>query len=725
MYTEYGATKEYVSRLINEYNYPEPDIQREFPYSFGRARYKFDIVVMKQGKPYILVEVKTKRKYLLRAIEQLRVYVKRLEVEYAIVTDGFNDECFKVTRDAYETHLEPIPDIPSYGKTLDSIGKQSKKDLTKAKSKQLENIIWGILNEFRARSGISPEEAFRKILNILLLKAYDEKSEQGMFRANFEEPPENIRLRLITILEKAKKEYPTILEDTLEMEDYILREIVYAFQKYSVKDSMEEIQESKLSYNKVFGKYVYDYSSPKELIKLMVNLLAPEKGATFIDPACGVGGLLTEAASRGLKVTGIEILVDIAQYAKANLALSGFKGEVINADSLRIFNNPDQAYLKNHFDYAAVVPPFGGKIADERLYNFILGSNKRSQRMDVLFLEHTFRFLREGGRMCIVVPEGLLFGDYNYDVREFMLGNCMIKSIITLPNRLFSPLTGIRTVLLLLEKSFIRGTTKDDKIFVANIEDKKDFEKIIVKYRGFESEKITPEEDDVFIINLKRPKQLNFDYLQGLHKLTSKKKEVPFPEWSQVQLQNVARITTGIRMKKIESKRAEGEAIYIRAGDVNDLLIDFDTSEKIKASDDFSRYTTEPGDILITRAGTVGRVALVSDYAVPLIIGSNVLRVSITDKKRILPEFLLAILRSKYGQKQIEMFTGGSPIRAISVSGVRQIMIPLPPIAEQEKVASQIKKIIESKMEAIKISNQLKLKEEKILKQLNKMIGGE
>jgi len=178
-------------------------------------------------------------------------------------------------------------------------------------------------------------------------------------------------------------------------------------------------------------------------------------------------------------------------------------------------------------------------------------------------------------------------------------------------------------------------------------------------------------------------------------------------------------------MKRIDSKRAEGEAIYIRAGNVNDLSLDFDNREKIKASGDFSRYTAEPGDILITRAGTVGRVALVPDYTVPLIIGSNVLRVNITDKKRILPEFLLAVLRSDYGQTQIEMFTGGSPIRAISVSGVRQIIIPLPPIAEQQKVASQIKKIIETKMEAIKISNQLKLKEVKMLKKLNTMIGGE
>ena len=724
MYTEQKALEEYVRRLIHEYSYPKADIQREMPYSFGRARYRFDIVVMKEGKPYILVEVKTVRKNLLAAKDKLRNYLKALNVEYAVITDGYNDKCYKVHRDAYETHLELIPDIPAYGKTLDSIGKLSEKELTRTKPLQLENITWEILNRFRSYLGISPEEAFKKILNLLLLKAYDEKSEQRLFRANYQEPPENIRLRLQTILEKAKKEYPTILEDALELDDNILREIVYAFQKYSVKDSMKEIEGSILPLEKVLGRDIYMYSSPRKLTKLMMDLLEPENGATFIDPACGVGGLITEAASRGLKVTGIEMLVDIAQYAKANLALSGLKGEIINAESLGLLEDAHHRNLKSYFDYAAVVPPFGGKIADERLDYFILGSNKTSQRSDVLFLEHTIRFLREGGRMCIVVPVGLLFGDYSYEAREYMLKNCIVKAIITLPSGLFWPFTGIKTVLLLLEKFLNRGTKITDQVYVANVEEKEDFEIIVKTFRDFEKKKVIPEEKDVFIINLENPRQLNFDYLQGKHKITTKKREA-FPEWPQVQLQNIARLTTGIRMKRIDSKRAEGEAIYIRAGDVNDLLLDFDNSEKIKASGNFSRYTAEPGDILITRAGTVGRVALVPDYAVPLIIGSNVLRVNITDKKRILPEFLLAVLRSDYGQTQIGMFTGGSPIRAISVSGVRQIMIPLPPIAEQQKVASQIKKIIETKMEAIKISNRLKLKEVKMLKKLNMMIGGE
>lgn len=722
MITEKGALEAYVSRLINEYNYPEVDIQREVHYAFGKARYRFDILVMKQGKPYILIEVKTLTRNLQSSVEQLRRYIRALTVDFAVVTNGYNDACYKVSRDTIETRLVSIPDIPSYGKILASIGKHSKKELIKAKPGQLYNILWDILNQFRSRSGLTIEEAFKRILALLVLKVYDEESEAGLFRAGFKEPPENVRSRMRVLLTKARKEYPTILNDVLELNNELLQDMVYAFQKYSVKDSMEEIEGTKLPIDKVLGPDSYTHSTPKNLVKLMIDLLSPEKGSTFIDPACGVGGLLTEAASRGAKVTGIEMVIDIAQYAKVNLALSGLKGHIITAESLGILENRELESPKNYFDYAAVVPPFGEKVADWRLNTFFLGSNKTIQRTDVLFIEHTIRFLREGGKMSIVVPEGLLFGDSYHDAREFILKQCIVKAIITLPAGLLLPLSSIKTALLLLEKSPERGTRKEDKVCVATVEDARDFEKIVAVYRDFENKKIIPEENHIFIANLENPKQINYDYLKGLQKLKTQNKKGISPEWPQVQLQNIARLTTGIRMKSVGKTNAKGEAIYVRAGDVNDLLLNLSESNRINTSGDISRYTAKSGDILMTRAGTVGRVALVEDDSVPIILGSNVLKISINDKKRVLPEFLLSALRSKHGQTQIEMFTGGSTIRTISVSGLRQIMIPIPPKATQEKVASQIEKMIEAKKEAIKISNEFRVKEEKMLEELNKMI---
>ena len=69
------------------------------------------------------------------------------------------------------------------------------------------------------------------------------------------------------------------------------------------------------------------------------------------------------------------------------------------------------------------------------------------------------------------------------------------------------------------------------------------------------------------------------------------------------------------------------------------------------------------------------------------------------------------------------MFTGGSTIRTISVSGLRQVKIPIPPIEQQEKVVERIDQIIEAKLEAKRISKEFELKQQKLFDELNEAVG--
>ena len=710
----------YVGRLVNEYRYPKSDIQQEVSHSFGRARFRFDVVVMKEGKPYILAEVKVGTKISQNAADQLLRYVKAIDVQFAVLTDGVADKCYKVKRDSYETYLVEIPDIPPYGKTLEVIGKHSNEELIKVASSQIDQILFHIFDKTRATMNI--RTAFNEILKLLVLKVYDEKRETGMFRASLDEPPENVKSRIKVLLTKAEKEYPNLLQDGIMLNEFLLREIVYEFQKYQLKDSLQEVVGSKLPFEKVLGHQAFEYTTPRTLVKMMIDLLSPEKGSSFIDPACGVGSLLTEAASRGLNVIGVEIEAEIAKFAEANLALSGFKGRIINSESLGIYEHPELNLSLESFEYAAVVPPFGQKISDSRLSQFITGSNRRNQNAEVLFIEHTIRFLRRNGKMVIVIPQGFLFGDSYYEARQFLLRTCRVKAIVNLPTSLFLPLTSIRTTLLLLEKFPEKGTQNEDKVYVASCDNPSEFDRLVNSYRKFENEG-TVTEDFAFITHIENAKQINPDYLKGMQELGDKKAKGESPDWPQVPLQNIANIITGVRMEDAGEKSEVGKSLYVRAGEVNDLLIDSDSCDRVAAKGDVSTYAAQSGDILMTRAGTVGRVALVQDDTAPLILGSNVLKISITDKTRISPKFLLAVLRSDYGQKQIEMFTGGSTIRTISVSGLRQIKIPIPPSEEQERVALQINRIIEAKLEASRLSKQFKSKEQELLKELNDAVG--
>lgn len=705
--------KKYVERLVNEYHYPPQEIQQEVTQSFGKARFRFDIVVLQQGKPYILVETKSSSKVFQSAIDQLLKYVKTIDVQFAVLTDGTTDKCFMVKRDSYESYLTEIPDIPPYGKTLNSIGQSHAQNLVAVSSDRINNLLFYFSD--RLRNQMTPRDSLDQILKVLILKVYDEKHNSNLFRAAFNEPLENINSRIKILYSEAERVYPNLLREPIQLQPDILRDFIIQLQNYRLKDSLSGVVGSKLPFERLLGNISYESTSPQPLVKFIMDILTPKSGASFIDPACGVGGLLTEAATRGLKVTGIEISSDVSYLAEVNLALSGQEGRVINADSLCHRRDPSLS----GFDYAAIVPPIGLKVSNACLVDFNLGNAKGAQNGDVLFTELTIGMLRFGGRAVLLVPQGFLFGSSFFEARKYLLQTCKLKAIIELPTGIFNPLTAIRTSLLLVEKS-PASTRSTDGVYVASCESLTDFHEIAVSLKEFER---TGKTDSglAFVAFISDAKQLNVGYLKGTADRTESGDSTSI--WPKLAIQSLCDIVTGARIEDIGTEDNEGTALYVRAGDVTDLLVDLESCKRVQPQFEITRYLGATDDILMTRAGTVGRVALVTPNKERLVLGSNVLKITVRDTSKLLPKYLLAVLRSDYGQKQIQMFTGGSTIRAISVSGLGQIEIPIPSIEEQQRIAEQIDKVIVAKIQTKDLLAKQQVKENQLFNELNESIG--
>ncbi len=714
----------YVRRLQNEYSYPSRDIQTEVPYSFAKARYRLDILVMRQGSPYIVVEIKKRVSDVTQ--DQLLSYARATGAHFVVVSDGHIDNCYRVVPDAYETRLERIPDIPQFGKSLNQIG-NGVPNLIRLDPQRLPDVIWNLINLTRTQ-GLDIEESSREILKLLVLKAYDEDSGEGLFRAKYAESPENLKSRINVLTLKASEKYPMILKEGINLDSELLSSAVYEIQKYALKDSVKGNLAIRFPMDALLGRHFYMYSTQRELAKFMIDLLNPKKASTFIDPACGVGGLLVEAAARGLKVTGIDRNSRMAQFAEMNLALSGLSGKISTMDSLKLtqLNTLEKANISEHsFDYAAVVPPFGEKIIDERLNDFYLGMRRKSQKIEALFLELTLRLLKKAGRMVIVLPENLLFTDMSYDAREFILKKSVVKAIISLPHGILSPHLSIKASALVLEASPERGTSPNDKVFVAIVEDKKPLESVVSSFKDFESRKVIPEEENLFVTNLSSARQMTATYLKGTSSMINIVSEdglIAKTRAESVELQEIADLTPGVRWERMGVEDSKGNVWYIKAGNVKDLAVALSESDRMKTSIDYSRWIAHADDVLITSAGTVGRVALVEERPLPMIVGSNVIKISILDKTRILPEFLLAFLMSRPGQEQISMYTAGSTIRAVSISGLRRMKIPMLPIAQQKKVASHVKVLLEVRRERDQILMEWNSKEKKLLEELENLV---
>lgn len=210
------------------------------------------------------------------------------------------------------------------------------------------------------------------------------------------------------------------------------------------------------------------YFTPRILIQSIVRCVKPDprayKELTICDPACGSGGFLVSAyewfigetkggaldrelAKRIKKGTyyGQELVARPRRLALMNLYLHGLEPTIKFGDS--IYEVPDS----QRFDVVLTNPPFGTKGANQvpdRDDFTIETSNKQLN-----FLQHVLTILRPGGRAAVVVPDNCLFADQAGEVFEILMKDCVLHTVLRLPNGTFSPYSpGTKTNVIFFTK---------------------------------------------------------------------------------------------------------------------------------------------------------------------------------------------------------------------------------------------------------------------------------
>lgn len=217
-----------------------------------------------------------------------------------------------------------------------------------------------------------------------------------------------------------------------------------------------------------------EFYTPRAVTQFMVQQTAPQLGERILDPACGTGGFLTavidyirEETGQVKKPTHEETLqASIHGVEKkhlphilctTNLLLHGIDvpSQIRHDNTL---SRPLRDYgPKDRVDVIVTNPPFGGMEEDGIELNFPKAFQTR-ETAD-LFLVLITHLLKDGGRGAIVLPDGTLFGEgVKTRIKERLMDECNLHTIVRLPNGVFAPYTGIKTNLLF----FSKGTpTKD------------------------------------------------------------------------------------------------------------------------------------------------------------------------------------------------------------------------------------------------------------------------
>ncbi len=216
-----------------------------------------------------------------------------------------------------------------------------------------------------------------------------------------------------------------------------------------------------------------EFYTPRAVVRFMVAVTDPQLGETVLDPACGTGGFLVEAYThlekQCLTVQQRKILQTKSLFggeakplpyllAQMNLLLHGLESPKIDpGNSLRFPLN--EIGNKDRIDVILTNPPFGGEEERGILSNF--PEDKQTSETALLFLQLIMRKLRrqpKPGRVGVVVPNGTLFGDgVCARIKEELLKDFNLHTIVRLPNGVFAPYTSIPTNLLFFDRS---GPTK-------------------------------------------------------------------------------------------------------------------------------------------------------------------------------------------------------------------------------------------------------------------------
>lgn len=209
-----------------------------------------------------------------------------------------------------------------------------------------------------------------------------------------------------------------------------------------------------------------EYYTPRAVTAFMAERIDPRPGEILLDPACGTGGFLTCAINHMRKryvkqVKDEEVMQEALRAVEkkqlphmlcvTNMLLHGIE----NPSFVRHDNTLARPYISytqsDRVDIVLTNPPFGGREEDGIESNF--PKHFQTRETADLFLALIIRILKTGGRAAVVLPDGSLFGEgVKTRIKEHLMAECDLHTIVRLPNSVFKPYASIGTNLLFFEK---------------------------------------------------------------------------------------------------------------------------------------------------------------------------------------------------------------------------------------------------------------------------------
>ncbi len=463
------------------------------------------------------------------------------------------------------------------------------------------------------------------------------------------------------------------------------------------------------------------FRTPRHIIDFMVEVLAPKKDEVILDPACGTAGFLISAykhilrtnkdAKGNSKLTpddrarlaknfkGYDISPDMVRLSLVNLYLHGFSDpHIIEYDTLT-----SEEYWGKFADVILANPPFmspKGGIKPHKRFSI------QAKRSEVLFVDYMAEHLTPSGRAAIIVPEGIIFQSQTAykDLRKMLVENSLV-AVVSLPAGCFNPYSGVKTSILILDKSLAKTA---DTIAFFKVEndgfglgaqrraiEKNDLPQVQAELAAYLQALRAKASTDTTLaltstaqIVLKEKIAANGDY--NLSGERYREGAATLSEFPHVTLKEVC---------EINPDTANPAELYPNShfNYIDISCVENDSGKFLgpnkTATDDApsrARRSVKRGDVLMsTVRPNLKAFALLTDVP-DRAVASTGFAVLRAKPDRLLPGFLIKVLRDERSVAQMIGMAGKGAYPSINQADVESLQIPLPPLEVQKEIVAEI-----------------------------------
>ena len=624
------------------------------------------------------------------------------------------------------------------------------RDLRRVTFNELSNILKFAHDEIWEGGKRDPAVSFDEISKLMFAKIHDERSTPSNsyyeFQVGAGETPAEVAYRIERLYEKAREKEPGVFKSKISLPAEVISRIVRFLQNISLMhtdlDAKGRAFETFLS--KLFRGEYGQYFTRREIVEFAVEVVNPDEDDFIIDPACGSGGFLLYSLNtvrRKIKeryhedqrtmdriewdfarkqLFGIEINDRIARVAMMGMFIhDDGHSNIETNDGLSDYQlfDPRKSINRNKFTVVLTNPPFGSLVQDKKkLEQYTLAEDKDRQKTEILFIERCIDLLdrKKGGRLGIVIPDGILTNASTQYVRDFIQKEAIILGCVSLPDCTFVPAgSGVKASLLFLRKK----KTDDDEqknILMALAEhvgydatgrpDTNDLPDILEKFKEFlATGEFVPSEICFSISPSTLEGRLDPYYYQP--KFVEALKDLEKSPFECETLGNIAEKITGGATPTAKSgayTTAEGEEYtkggkvkgipFLRIQNISENEIDLTNIEYITPEIHntlLRRSQLKPNDILFTITGRIGTAAVVPPNLGQANINQHIVKITLKDES-INPYYVATFLNSRLGRIQSLRKVTGTTRIALDYEAIRSIKIPLPPKLIQDEIAKSI-----------------------------------